>query len=299
MNTSTTLRFAAILTLALAATVRAQAVPAPAPGGPDELGDAPAEAAAPAGRTGWSDADVDGLIFRCQTGVDGRGWFEDYLRLTVEAMGRVCKPTEAQGARLLLAARGDQKRLLDIVERKESEFRRIADKSARDTATSVGIWPLQQLVQVGAFGRNSLLDKVARSTLSATQLALYDEGRHRRRAYLQRAKIELVVALIDQTLGLTDEQRGRLVEAIDAGAKLPDRTVNGGQPELVLYLASRLPEAKLRPIFDDAQWGILAGMLVEARGRRESLKLRGLLLDESLDLRSAVEADKSYEDIIQ
>ena len=286
------------ITAPLAPTARAQVVAPPVEDEPLEDEAAPARAV-PGNRAGWTDADVEGLIFRGQTGVDGRGWLVERRVLTVEAILRVCEPTASQGAKLSLAARGDQRRISRAVEGKLREFRRIEDRSARENATVVGIWPLQQLVQAGAFGRYSLLDKVARSTLDAARVARYDEENRQRRLHAHRARIELTVALLDGTLGLDDGQRHRFVEALVAGLKLPDRPMSGCTPALILYTASNLPESSLRPIFDEAQWKILTGMLIEARGQEAFLKVRGLLLDDSIDLRSAVEADQYYTDILR
>ncbi len=64
-----------------------------------------------------------------------------------------------------------------------------------------------------------------------------------------------MVDLFDACVGLRDEQRQRLTILVLAETHLPrkNRSANDEIPILILQ-AIKVPEAKLRPIFDDSQW---------------------------------------------
>ena len=76
-----------------------------------------------------------------------------------------------------------------------------------------------------------------------------------KRLFRYRAKVELIVASLDQTVGFSDDQRRQLVELILRETELPKRF---GQYDywLVMYQTGKIPESKLKTIFDDKQWAI-------------------------------------------
>ena len=46
---------------------------------------------------------------------------------------------------------------------------------------------------------------------------------------------------------------------------------------LVLYQAGKIPEAKLKPLFEDKQWALLKRQLNQRRGMEQFLRSQGLL----------------------
>ena len=66
----------------------------------------------------------------------------------------------------------------------------------------------------GLFGDASLFRKTLRHTIDEEQAARYAAVDQERRAYRHRASIELAVAMIEQALPLTDEQRRTFVDLV-------------------------------------------------------------------------------------
>ena len=66
------------------------------------------------------------------------------------------------------------------------------------------------------------------------------------------------------------------MELILRETKAPERF---GQYDyyLVLYLAGKIPEAKIKPLFEDKQWAFLQRQLNQGRGMEQFLRSQGLL----------------------
>ena len=81
---------------------------------------------------------------------------------------------------------------------------------------------------------------------------------------------------IDKALGLSDLQRGRLVELLEQETQPPQRF---GQADFwyLMYQMTRLPEAKLKAILDEPQWRLLSRQFMQARGMEPWLKSNGLI----------------------
>ena len=103
---------------------------------------------------------------------------------------------------------------------------------------------------------------MARSTprRSGMSSAKQDDARYQKviedkNRFRYRAKVELVVAQLDQSVGFRDEQRRKLVELIVSETQPPTRF---GQYDyyLVMYQAGKIAEAKLKPLFEDRQWAL-------------------------------------------
>lgn len=230
---------------------------------------------------GWTEETVVQIIFQNRGGGNGRDCLDNMLALAIEDLDRACAPTEAQKAKLRLAARGDIKRLWDQVEAKKRRFREVQHDQNKMQEIFREVQPLQQLIQAGIFGRNSLYGKTVRATLDPDRAGRVEAIDHDRRAYRFRARLELVVTQFESSLGLSDDQRTRLVDTLQAEIKLPERA---GIYEyyLVMYLASKIPDEKLKAILDDAQWKIARQQLQMAQGWEQLLKQEGLLGGEAI-----------------
>ncbi len=256
--------------------------PAPAPA-QDGFDEEEAEAAATvAGRMGVvahfgiDDSNFDMWIFNGRATGNGRDWFDARLALRLDELERSCGLTEAQKAKLRLAGRGDAKRFYDLYAEKRKKFDVLKRNQNKVNEVLQEVRPLQEMLTQGAYGRGSLFDKTLRSTLTPEQVAHLDEAAHARREFRYHARVELVVEMIDGNVGLTADQRRRLLEVLKAETKLPPRS---GQYDyyLVMYQAALLPEEKLRPIFDAPQWKVVGQTLAQAKGYQTFLRTNGLL----------------------
>jgi hypothetical protein len=86
----------------------------------------------------------------------------------------------------------------------------------------------------------------------------------------------MVLSNIENSISLRADQRQRLLKLLLDETEPPKKF---GQYDfyVVLLQAGRLGEAKLRPIFDDAQWQSLKKVLDQYRGLEMFLKQQGYL----------------------
>jgi hypothetical protein len=97
-----------------------------------------------------------------------------------------------------------------------------------------------------------------------------------KRLFRYRAKVELIVASLDQAVGFSDDQRRALIELILRETEVPKKF---GQYDywLVMYQTGKIPESKLKTIFDDKQWGFMNRQLNQMRGMEQFLRNNGML----------------------
>jgi len=229
----------------------------------------------------FADENFDQWVFQNQGNAqNGRKRIEQMLTLRTEEIDRVCGLSEGQKKKLQLAGRGDIKRFFDRVEDARKIFQAVKHDQNKFQEIWQHIQPLQTELSAGLFGESSIFRKTVRTTLSAEQAASYDKIQQERRASLYRAKIELAVAMLDNGLPLHDEQRRKLVELLVADTKPPKRF---GQYDyyVVLIQMAKLPEGKVKPLFDAAQWRAVQQQLNNTRGMEQWLKQNGVMGDDA------------------
>ena len=208
---------------------------------------------------------------------------EANLELRIDDIDRACAVTELQKKKLRLAGMGDIKRYYDRVE----DLKRKYTAGAGSGQVNNNIWqemqPIQLELGAGLFGDASIFVKTIKSTLDSDQVKRYEELMRRRTAERRRATIEWFVVHIDKALGLSDLQRGRLVELLATGTPPPERF---GQADFwfLMFQMTKLPEAKLKAILDEPQWRLLSRQFIQARGMEPWLRSNGLIAhDEDLE----------------
>ena len=223
------------------------------------------------------DSYLDQITFGRPVNDGGRSWFAGRLALRLDEVDRACAPTEAQKEKLRLAARGDVKRFQNVYEETRKAFQLAKDDQNKFMEfQQVAILPIRKLVAGGLFGTGSFFGKSLKSTLTADQYPRLAGAELDRRRFRYRARLELLARMMEDSLGLTDEQHRRLVDVLAAETKPPERP-HQYDFYLALYRAGRVPEEKLRPIFDDAQWRVVSQQLAMAKGYEQFLKQQGLL----------------------
>lgn len=206
----------------------------------------------------------------------GSSKLDSLLTLQVDDVARMCTLSEAQKKKLLLAGRGDIKRFFDKVEEKRKKFAKVKNDQTKFNEIYQELVPLQAALNSGLFGDGSIYSKTIRRVLSEEEDARYQQVIQDKNRFRYRAKVELAVAQLDQTVGFRDEQRRKLVELIMSETQTPTRF---GQYDyyLVMYQAGQIAEAKLKPLFEDRQWALLNRQLNQMRGMEQFLRIQGLL----------------------
>ncbi len=206
----------------------------------------------------------------------GRNKLDSLLTLQVDDVARTCTLSEAQKKKLLLAGHGDIKRFFDQVEEKRKKFQQVKQDQNKLGEIYQELVPLQTALNCGLFGDGSFYAKTIRRVLGEEEDARYQKVIQEKNRFRYKARVELVVAQLDQTVGLRDEQRRKLVELIVNETQPPSRF---GQYDyyLVMYQAGQIAEAKLKPLFEDRQWALLNRQLNQNRGMDRFLRNQGLL----------------------
>jgi hypothetical protein len=183
---------------------------------------------------------------------DAQAQVESRLTLEIERIERSCRITEEQKRKLQLAGRGDLKRLLDRVDEVRRKLHDSKGNQAQRDVIEKEMQPLHNQLTEDLPLRGSMFAKTLTRTLSDHQMAAYREGHRESRRFRHRAQVDLVVEVFDMAAGCSDEQRRRLTKLLLEETRLPSKTDEEFQ--IVLAQTVRLPEAKLKPIFDDSQW---------------------------------------------
>jgi hypothetical protein len=206
----------------------------------------------------------------------GRNKLDSLLALQVDDVARMCSLSEAQKKKLLLAGRGDIKRFFDRVEEKRKKFEKVKQDQTKIGEIYQELVPLQVALNSGLFSDGSIYSKTIRRVLSEEEDARYQKVIREKNRFRYRAKVELVVAQLDQTVGFRDEQRRKLVDLILSETQPPTRF---GQYDyyLVMYQAGKIAETKLKPLFADRQWALLNRQFNQMRGMEQFLRNQGLL----------------------
>jgi hypothetical protein len=199
------------------------------------------------------------------------------LLLRIDDLERTCGISEAQKQKLRLAGRGDIKRFFDKVEEVKRKFQQ--GKNAPNANIWQEIQPLQVELNTGLFGDDSLYAKTIRRTLSHDQAVRFESVANDRKSFRFRTTVDWFVVHLDKGLGLTESQRQRFIELLVNDAQPPRKFGQGDYWYLMLQTA-RLPEVKLKPIFDAPQWRLLSGQFAQARSMEQWLKTNGVLADD-------------------
>jgi hypothetical protein len=153
-----------------------------------------------------------------------------------------------------------------------SEVNLLTDNRAMSREFSRQVLPLQQTtLRSDLFDDESIFAKALGKTLDEGQLAAYQKALLERSSFRPWAAVHAVIRTLGNDLGLSTEQQRKFVEQLLEEIRPPKRF---GQNDywFVLHHAAKLPEAKIRPIFDKPQWQMLISELTQARGIGQWLK---------------------------
>ncbi len=243
----------------------------------DEVIEAPAAVAQPI--FVLSAQQFDQWVF-AQRGDLGQGitQLESQLSLRIEAMDRLSKLTAAQKRKLQLAGMSDIKRFSDVYESLKQKLVN-TQYPQNDVSKAINeLQPLQQRWRAGVLGSESLFSKVLRRTLDPQQSEEDDRVEQERIKFQYRAKVQLAIGAIENSMPLTAAQRKDLEKLLLEETR-PPKSFGQYDIYVVLIQASKLPEKKLRAIFDEPQMRALQQMFQQNAQVEQVLRRQGLLND--------------------
>lgn len=208
-----------------------------------------------------------------------RNKLDSMLTLNVDSLDRVCRLTPLQKKKLVLAGHGDIKRFFDRID----DLRKKFTKNKNDQNAWQNLWqevqPLRNSFNSGFFEGDSIFAKSIKTTLSPEQAARHRQLLLERTHYRYWAKVDLAMELINNEVGFTDDQRVQMLKLLKEETK-PPLKLGESDYYVVLYQLSRIPEGRLKPVFDDFQWKYLKRQLDQGRGMAMFLKQNGFIPDE-------------------
>lgn len=222
----------------------------------------------------------DSWIFQnIPTAVAARKRLDEMLTLKIDDVDRACQLSESQKKKLQLAARGDIVQFFEKVEVVRKKFLLVRKDQQKFNEIWQDISPLQVQFQAGLFGDDSFYHKTLRNMLKGEQLSKFSQVDGERRKFQYRAKVELVVAMLENALPLRDEQRQKLITLIVDETK-PPRSFGQQDYYIVMWNISKIPEKTLKPMFNDVEWKVLNQQFAQVRGLEQWLKQSGALAKE-------------------
>jgi hypothetical protein len=228
----------------------------------------------------WPDEQFEQWVFQQSGGVAGaRKRFDAQLTLQVEEIDRACKLSDEQKKKLRLMARADVKRFFDGYDRAKRKFNALHNDVQKLQEVMPDVQPLMAAVNGGLFGRDSLFGKSLRHTLSGEQAAAYEALLRQRAEAHHRARIELVVGMIDQTAPLRDDQRKQLIDLFMKEVK-PLRVTGQYDYYVTMAQIGRLPEEKVKALLTDTQWKPFSKQLAQYKGIVPALRQQGMAVDD-------------------
>jgi hypothetical protein len=209
----------------------------------------------------WVARDAQIEQWASQVRLETQARLESRLTVEIERIGQSCRISEEQKKKLELAGLGDLKRSLDRIDTAGKSLRAARGDKKKRQALVQEIETVRRQIIADLPGQGSIFAKTLTRVLSDGQMATYREGLRASRTFRHRARVDLAVEIFDITAGCSDEQRQRLTQLLLRETRLPVK--RDEEVMVIMAQAVRLPEAQLRPIFDDSQWRALTPMLQE------------------------------------
>lgn len=177
------------------------------------------------------------------------------LELKLEFIQRTCGITPEQVKKLRFAGLGDIKRMIETVEAHKRSFVSVRGDQVRLTTLQADVLSLHDKSATSLWEGDSLLVKTMRKSLTGEQLGRYLAAARDSKLYRHQANVDKAVQLFDIRVGMNDQQR-RMFSQLLFQKTRPARRLADPLLELLSigFQAARLPEATIKPIFDDAQW---------------------------------------------
>jgi hypothetical protein len=189
------------------------------------------------------------------------------LQRRVNMLARSMLLSESQIDQLSLAGQGDIHRFMDRVDELKARFghARVGPDTWR--AILQECRPLQNDFRRGVFAEPSLFSKMMARIMTVEQIRQSKQIARERRLFHHQAGVHMTVLRLSTALGLSGEQQTQLKKLLLQETR-PARTLDGVNPagyfSVVYAQLPRIPERKLRPLFEPWQWQGLKAKLASA-----------------------------------
>jgi hypothetical protein len=228
-----------------------------------------------------ADENFDQWVFGGRgTAVANQKRFEAMLKVQIEGVERTCRLSEDQRKKLTLAGNVDIKRFFGRVAVLKKRFDQIKNDQNKFQEFWQHMQPVQTDMNRGIFGEGSYFRKTLKNLLTSSQVIETENADRERRLFNFRSKVESVVTSLDEVLSLSADQRRKLVGLLTEPKMIP-KTM--GQDAVcmyaVLYLASQIPDEKLKQVFDVPQFNTVKRILNMTRGYGQYVKTNGFTWD--------------------
>lgn len=220
-------------------------------------------------------------VFSEQSPKSARDKFDLALNTRIRELEQACSLTPQQMEKLRLAGRVEIERLFGQIESRRRKFHREHQNPIQaDVVQEIEMFrSLVSLPNNRVFRENSLLDKVALTTLTDEQRRSYEaelrQGRVERQHQLQDYLFQrLAKGRPQEERQLLDEQWAALRMLFD---ELPPVPPGPYESIEFFHLASQLPEERYRKILDHRQWQLLKLYFAAMENRRCNLQRLGMI----------------------
>ncbi len=218
--------------------------------------------------------DLGNMVSRNESGLRDR--FQTLLSLEVDRIDRACSLSTDQKKKLQLAGLGDLERFFDQLAIRKRKFDELKHDQNNINEIFQDLQLIQNRLKAGIFGEDSLLYKSVKHTLDPQRFVKYEKAVHERQRFRYQVKVEWEVANLDKGIGLTSKQRHQFIDIL-VNETHPPRRFGQYDTYVILYQAARLPEEKLKPLFDDVQWELLTRQFKSALNMEPVLFSMGVI----------------------
>jgi len=203
---------------------------------------------------------------------------EEIVQTRVDLIAHACDLTPEQQQKLTLAGEGDIHRFFNEFQ----ALRRTLPTGSVTQQEYQEMWqkiqPFRQRYNAGLFNDDSLMAKSVRYILQENQVSRYEEFEQRRRQRYFESAVRGTIAMMEDELPLTAEQREKLIKLVlEQKADIRVQQTSYYQMYAVLYQMSLIPEGQLKPIFLDNEWVIMKAFLDRGRQLQAMLRQEGFI----------------------
>lgn len=206
-------------------------------------------------------------------------FLESQLAAQLGRLEQTCRLNRLQLEKLELAGQGDIARFEhDLAELRDRVVGKEYDQNEIGEVYQT-IQPLAARLRRGVLNEGSLFRKVFTVLLDDQQQADYRRAEAERITFQYRAKVKLLVASLDESAPMLDEQRRALLELLLRTTRPPQRWSSEGHLEwyYVVHQAAQAPRDEVAEILDPAQLRCFEMAVARFGGMGEQLQREGLV----------------------
>ena len=233
----------------------------------------------------------DQLVFAGRPASAIEAQLVSHLTLKIDELDRLCDLSSEQRSKLRLAGQGDIRRYFHGIDEKRRQYVNVPFEGAQFIAVRQEIVSLPLGLRTDQFGGQTLFAKTLSRQLSDSQRIAYEKYQDKRELARYRIRIRLIISMLDRAVSFNEEQRRRFTEITLAETRPPKR-MGPHEYYAVMLQLSKIPEQKLKPIFDDAQWRVIKQHFAQAQGMEPFLKNNGYLAGLDANAKPAAPANQ-------